>query len=93
MSIQNGPHCFDLVHIIRIRRSKECGLRNFFILLGQKSADFVPATQHQINPHPFDLRVLLLDQSSADWQKFEVGLKEYDLKASLMHLETIRQRF
>ena len=38
-SIQKSPHCFDLVHIIHIRRSKGCSLRNNCILLGQKDAD------------------------------------------------------
>ena len=50
----------------RIRRSKGCGLENHFILIRQKSTDFLPATQHQSNPYPFDLRVLLVGQRSAD---------------------------
>ena len=31
------------------------------------------------NTQRFDLRVLLVGQSSADWQKIEVGLKGWDL--------------
>ena len=74
---------------------RQYDLKTFFpcIMLRQNCADFLPAMQHQISPHPFDLRVLLLGLSSADCQKFVVVLKKYDLKVSLMHLETIRQSF
>ena len=41
----------------------------------------------------FDLQVLDIGQSSADWQKIEVGLKGYDLTDIRVDLEDIWSHF